>query len=63
LPLPIFHELCELVGTQKGTHNSVRAIGKWCIASVEEHTESFIATGQPLAYLYFGDEPQRQLSR
>ena len=32
---------------------------------VEEHTESFIvkdASGQPLAYLYFEDEPQRQMS-
>jgi len=33
--------------------------------SIEEHTESFIvkdANGQPLAYLYFEDEPQRQMS-
>ena len=31
--------------------------------SIEEHTESFIvhdATGQPLAYVYFEDQPQRQ---
>ena len=33
--------------------------------SIEERQESFIVTdanGQPLAYLYFEDEPQRQLS-
>ena len=33
--------------------------------SIEEHQESFIlkdATGQQLAYLYFEDEPERQLS-
>jgi hypothetical protein len=33
--------------------------------SIEEHNESFIikdATGQTLAYLYFEDEPQRQMS-
>jgi hypothetical protein len=33
--------------------------------SIEEHTESFIvkdATGQALAFLYFEDEPQRQMS-
>jgi len=33
--------------------------------SSEEHTESFIikdATGQPLTYLYFENEPQRQMS-
>jgi len=33
--------------------------------SIEEHTESFImkgAAGQPLAYLHFEDEPQRQMS-
>jgi hypothetical protein len=33
--------------------------------SAEEHTESFVikdATGQPLTYLYFEDEPQRQRS-
>jgi hypothetical protein len=31
--------------------------------SIEEHTESFIikdATGHPLAYVYFEDEPTRQ---
>ena len=33
--------------------------------SIEEHTESFIvkyANGQRIAYLYFEDEPQRQMS-
>lgn len=33
--------------------------------SFEERQDSFIvkdATGQALAYLYFGDEPQRQMS-
>jgi hypothetical protein len=33
--------------------------------TIDEHTESFIvkySNGQPLAYLYFEDEPQRQLS-
>jgi hypothetical protein len=33
--------------------------------SIEEHQESFIvrdANGQQLAYLYFEDEPQRQMS-
>jgi hypothetical protein len=33
--------------------------------SIDEHPESFIvkdATGQPLAYMYFEDEPQRQMS-
>ena len=33
--------------------------------SIEEHTESFIvkdANGQQIAYLYFEDEPQRQMS-
>jgi len=33
--------------------------------SIEEHNESFIIkdqTGQPLCYLYFEDEPQRQMS-
>ena len=33
--------------------------------SIEEHTESFTvkdATGQAIAYLYFEDEPQRQMS-
>ena len=33
--------------------------------TIEEHAESFIvhdATGQPLAYVYFEDEPQRQMS-
>jgi hypothetical protein len=33
--------------------------------TIEEHTESSIvkdATGQALAYLYFEDEPQRQMS-
>jgi hypothetical protein len=35
------------------------------LCSIEERNESFIikdATGQPLAYLYFEDEPQRQMS-
>jgi hypothetical protein len=33
--------------------------------SIEEQTESFIvkdANGEPLAYVYFEDEPQRQMS-
>ena len=33
--------------------------------SIEEHDESFIVrdgNGQALAYLYFEDEPQRQMS-
>ena len=33
--------------------------------SIEEHTESFIvkdANGQQIAYVYFEDEPQRQMS-
>jgi hypothetical protein len=32
--------------------------------SIDEHPESFIvkdAGGQPLAYVYFEDEPQRQI--
>jgi hypothetical protein len=33
--------------------------------SIDEQTESFIvtdATGLPIAYVYFEDEPQRQMS-
>jgi hypothetical protein len=33
--------------------------------SIDEQTESFIvrdATGRPIAYVYFEDEPQRQMS-
>ena len=33
--------------------------------SIEEHQESFVvvdATGQPLAYVYFENEPQRRMS-
>jgi K+/H+ antiporter YhaU regulatory subunit KhtT len=35
------------------------------LKSTAQHTESFIirdATGQALAYVYFEDEPQRQMS-
>ena len=33
--------------------------------TIEEHRESFIihdASGQPLTYIYFDDEPRRQMS-
>jgi hypothetical protein len=36
--------------------------GPW---KVQEHTESYVVTdasGQPLAYIYFEDEPQRQMT-
>ena len=58
----VLRRRAKLAGNDRHRSASRRLPPPW---TVEEHEESFIvkdATGQPLAYVYFEDEPVRQLS-
>jgi len=58
--------LCDFIGCTEGKFHNMPAPRRfpppW---SIDEQTESIIvkdAHGQPLAYVYFENEPQRQMS-